>query len=288
MVSKRIIPAPSSIRRSKRLATKQAVSYEVEQEFQKEEVVKEEYEVDFEYNDDESNNTNGDDNGFDETKFDENDLDDDDHFPEEVVEEEENDLDDDGHFPEEEVEEEEIEATEQLGQDLSKIPPVLASMNLPATMYAPGTLWLDLLLEVCSARETTKEAIRQFSARKVILFLFLFLQHTPNIPCSIAEKTFPHSEVDVTAFINDTERETWHTHCPRMNGHWEDYCSELIEILGNDIDITTLTKPSGPLGAVLHMQWNYPTWSTRKTNIKFGHVMVHFIYIRLPFIEILI
>lgn len=43
-----------------------------------------------------------------------------------------------------------------------------------------------------------------------------------------------------------------------MDTAWDKYLEGLAEILGEeggDFDITTLSKPSGPLGAILHMQW---------------------------------
>lgn len=42
-----------------------------------------------------------------------------------------------------------------------------------------------------------------------------------------------------------------------MDRLWEGYLEGLADILGRDsnFDITTLSKPSGPLGAALYMQW---------------------------------
>lgn len=42
-----------------------------------------------------------------------------------------------------------------------------------------------------------------------------------------------------------------------MDMAWERYLERLADILGedSDFDISTLSKPSGPFGAVLHMQW---------------------------------
>lgn len=74
---------------------------------------------------------------------------------------------------------------------------------------------------------------------------------------SVSGKEFPQSAVDVTAFIDDVDRGSWHSHCARMDEYGDEYCAQLTEILvlGSDFDMSTLSKPSGPFGAVLYIQW---------------------------------
>ncbi|KAF3067895.1 hypothetical protein CFAM422_008564 [Trichoderma lentiforme] len=69
-------------------------------------------------------------------------------------------------------------------------------------------------------------------------------------------------------------RTSWHTHCTSMDALWDEYVDDIRPIVEDLYDTTTLAKPSGPLGAVLHIQWHYPTFATKKTNRRFGHVLV--------------
>lgn len=81
-----------------------------------------------------------------------------------------------------------------------------------------------------------------------------------------------------------------------MDTAWDKYLEGLAEILGEEggnFDITAMSKPAGPMGAVLHMQWfvcqmsnvnvkldiltlyrHYPTWYNAGWGFHFTHVMV--------------
>ncbi|KAK4060024.1 uncharacterized protein Triagg1_10925 [Trichoderma aggressivum f. europaeum] len=58
-----------------------------------------------------------------------------------------------------------------------------------------------------------------------------------------------------------------------MDALWDEYVDDIRPIVEDLYDTTTLAKPSGPLGAVLHIQWHYPTFATKKTNRRFRHVL---------------
>lgn len=60
-----------------------------------------------------------------------------------------------------------------------------------------------------------------------------------------------------------------------MDNIWHDFTTSLADILGShDSDLSTLAKPSGPLGAALHMQWHYPTNTKRRFHgFELRHVL---------------
>ncbi|KAH0492196.1 hypothetical protein TgHK011_007158 [Trichoderma gracile] len=75
------------------------------------------------------------------------------------------------------------------------------------------------------------------------------------------------TKMDPVAFVEDVDRPSWHTHCDDMDTLWNQFISDIRPLVGDDYDLSTLVKPSGAIGAVLHIQWRYPTFSTKKTNI---------------------
>ncbi|KAL6871588.1 hypothetical protein HDV57DRAFT_316918 [Trichoderma longibrachiatum] len=79
--------------------------------------------------------------------------------------------------------------------------------------------------------------------------------------------------MDPVAFVDDTDRSNWHTHCDDMDSLWNQYLQDIRPLVGDDYDPATLAKPSGAKGAILHIQWHYPTFVTKKTNHRFGHVL---------------
>ncbi|KAM6479858.1 hypothetical protein HDV62DRAFT_399353 [Trichoderma sp. SZMC 28011] len=130
-------------------------------------------------------------------------------------------------------------------------------MNLPSDIFErPDVDWLDTLLEVSSASTFMKLAIKKFAIR-------------------LGKRVYPQSLVDVTDYRSDTGRIWWHSHCQKMDAAWEGYLEGLSDILGEDsgFDISTLSKPSGPIGAALYMQWHFPTWTTAGSEFNFCHVM---------------
>ncbi|KAL7963672.1 hypothetical protein V8C34DRAFT_319377 [Trichoderma compactum] len=86
---------------------------------------------------------------------------------------------------------------------------------------------------------------------------------------------FPEAAIDIVAWHNDKSRQSWHTHCQKMDDIWDDYRASLADILGDDsdFDLSTMAKPSGPLGAVLHMQWHYPVNTATRVGHQHRHVM---------------
>ncbi|KAL6828117.1 hypothetical protein V8C40DRAFT_286235 [Trichoderma camerunense] len=134
---------------------------------------------------------------------------------------------------------------------------VLPEMNLPSDIFeCPDVNWLDTLLEVSSASTFLKLAIKKFAIR-------------------LGKRVYPQSLVDVTDYRSDTGRIWWHSHCQKMDAAWEGYLEGLSDILGEDsgFDISTLSKPSGLIGAALYMQWHFPTWTTAGSEFNFCHVM---------------
>ncbi|KAL7942811.1 hypothetical protein V8C42DRAFT_140318 [Trichoderma barbatum] len=80
--------------------------------------------------------------------------------------------------------------------------------------------------------------------------------------------------MDPTAFQDDPDRPNWHTHCPKMDSHWQPYLEDVQGILGESYCYSTMAKLSGPFGAAMHIPWHYPTWTTIKTDIDFVHVLI--------------
>lgn len=97
------------------------------------------------------------------------------------------------------------------------------------------------------ASDETKEAILDFSKRYVLL---------NKVTCStlisvirIQKMIFPESSTNVVQWHQDKDRQSWHTHCAKMDDIWEDYLTNFTKILGykSDFDLSTLAKPTGPL-----------------------------------------
>ncbi|RYP93374.1 hypothetical protein DL770_000563 [Monosporascus sp. CRB-9-2] len=63
----------------------------------------------------------------------------------------------------------------------------------------------------------------------------------------------------------------WADHDPRLTQIWDSFVSTVERLSDQDVDRRLLVKPSGPLNAVLTMQWHYPTFRTDK--VMYGHVI---------------
>ncbi|KAL6820008.1 hypothetical protein V8C40DRAFT_276504 [Trichoderma camerunense] len=163
-----------------------------------------------------------------------------------------------GSEEEMEAEEVDVEGNTSRQDRIERRRKILRQMDLPDNIFEQVFVdWLDILLAASEASMGMQVKIREFAAR-------------------LRDRENPKSLVDVTDFRNDTGRVWWHSHCLEMDTAWDKYLEGLAEILGEeggDFDITTLSKPSGPLGAILHMQWHYPTWTTAKSIFHFAHVM---------------
>ncbi|PTB66336.1 hypothetical protein BBK36DRAFT_1141192 [Trichoderma citrinoviride] len=125
--------------------------------------------------------------------------------------------------------------------------------ELPADLFTADHHWLSVLLSKADISMTIKAAIEEF-------------QH------SIQAQVFPQSSIDVMAFSKDEKRQSWHSHCPTIDQLWDQYL-EAIKACDDKLDTSFMCKPSGPYGAVLYTQWHYPTFNTKKSHLKFGHVL---------------
>lgn len=72
-------------------------------------------------------------------------------------------------------------------------------------------------------------------------------------------------------YLNRYGRESWSTHDVRIDHEWDAYASEIHGLAEGAITVGSLSKPSGPLKAVLTCNWHYPTWSSKSP--LWGHVM---------------
>ncbi|KAL7929743.1 hypothetical protein V8C35DRAFT_284080 [Trichoderma chlorosporum] len=70
----------------------------------------------------------------------------------------------------------------------------------------------------------------------------------------IRSREWPKSNVNPTAFIDDPRR-------------------DIQPLVGDSYNMNSMAKPSGPFGAILYIQWHYPTWRTNKKDINFRHVL---------------
>ncbi|KAL7907775.1 hypothetical protein GGI35DRAFT_67149 [Trichoderma velutinum] len=96
------------------------------------------------------------------------------------------------------------------------------------------TDWIKVFLTLaCAAIETKAD---------IVLF-----------PAEIQKRTYPTSLIDSIAFQEDVHRSNWHTHCPKMDNHRQEYIADLQRIIG-EYHYNSMAKPSGPLGAVMHVQ----------------------------------
>lgn len=81
------------------------------------------------------------------------------------------------------------------------------------------------------------------------------MYHTNNN--SIKQATYPTSTIDPLAFMSDTDRTTWHSHCTEVDVIWEVYLTEVKQVLVKTptYNIASMAKPSGALGSILYCQW---------------------------------
>ncbi|KAL6836309.1 hypothetical protein J3E69DRAFT_321121 [Trichoderma sp. SZMC 28015] len=134
----------------------------------------------------------------------------------------------------------------------------------PIYLTQKPILWLGILLDVSMASDETKEAILDFSKRYV--FLDKVICSKLIIIIRIQNMVFPESMIDVVQWHQDKDRQSWHTHCAKMD-----------DILGDnsDFDLSTLAKPTGLFGAALHLQWHYPVDAKRQDGLQHRHVAVY-------------
>ncbi|KAL7926005.1 hypothetical protein ACQKWADRAFT_309614 [Trichoderma austrokoningii] len=129
----------------------------------------------------------------------------------------------------------------------------LKNMNLPPKLFeSSNTDWLEIILNVSQATPETKEDIRKFTQR-------------------LQENKFQESIINVLDWCKDKTRNNWHNQCSKMTTLWEEYRAKIVDNIEDDT--TLMLKPSGAFGAIMHIQWHYPTMSTAESNKKFGHVL---------------
>ncbi|KAF5241901.1 hypothetical protein FAUST_3595 [Fusarium austroamericanum] len=81
----------------------------------------------------------------------------------------------------------------------------------------------------------------------------------------------PHESLEpVDAFIADSSRTDWHTHCPDMAKTWKGFCEEISSV-SDKVAINRMAAPSGPMKARATFLWHYPTDTS--PNQVFSHVM---------------
>ncbi|KAJ4122699.1 hypothetical protein NW768_010138 [Fusarium equiseti] len=86
-----------------------------------------------------------------------------------------------------------------------------------------------------------------------------------------APRKAPHeSLVPVDAFINDSDRTDWHTHCLDMDKSWKEFCGK-VSAISDKVTINRMAKPSGPMKARASFLWHYPT--NTSPNQVFSHVL---------------
>ncbi|SPJ75397.1 uncharacterized protein FTOL_05128 [Fusarium torulosum] len=127
---------------------------------------------------------------------------------------------------------------------------LLAYMGLPAT---DKISWASLFLDLCEPGD-------------YILPLRRFLSD-----CKLRSSYRGESSEQVDAFLNRRDRDTWATHDAQIDTEWDRFAAEIVDLSQNNIVLASLSKPSGPLNAVLTMNWHFPTWSTQAP--FWSHVM---------------
>lgn len=71
---------------------------------------------------------------------------------------------------------------------------------------------------------------------------------------SIRMRKFPQSLIDITAFRDDINRQSWHSHDATIDVLWDKYLA-YVKRCNNQLNTAVMVKPSGPSGAVLYTQW---------------------------------
>ncbi|KAL2671190.1 hypothetical protein Neosp_013766 [[Neocosmospora] mangrovei] len=79
------------------------------------------------------------------------------------------------------------------------------------------------------------------------------------------------SLVPVDAFVADSGRTDWHTHCPETMELWKNFCEKVNLVSNGQVVTNRMAAPSGPINGRVAMLWHYPTDTS--PNQVFSHVM---------------
>jgi hypothetical protein len=113
--------------------------------------------------------------------------------------------------------------------------------------------WLSILLSMSTTSDALKDEIYEFITN---------LDH----------QVFDEAINDIDGFLSRTGG-GWDTHDPAIDTLWDDLLTRVKGLMGETFPVAQMVKPSGPLKAICHIQWHYPTFATR--NPDYGHVMDH-------------
>lgn len=86
----------------------------------------------------------------------------------------------------------------------------------------------------------------------------------------LEDRVYDEALVDINRFQTLTD-DTWDTHDPAIDILWNQLVAQVQDIMGQSFPIKHMVKPSGPMKAICHILWHYPTFCTNKED--YGHVM---------------
>lgn len=118
----------------------------------------------------------------------------------------------------------------------------------------PGS-WEDLFLQLFKPtvhNNGCKEQLKDFSIR-----------------CK--EETRGKSLVHMDDFLTQPAGEEWDTHDKEIDSEWASLVNDVVKLSEGVVNHKKMSKPSGPLNAVLACVWHYPTYATDKAD--WGHTM---------------
>lgn len=86
----------------------------------------------------------------------------------------------------------------------------------------------------------------------------------------LEDRVYSEALVDISRFRTLTGN-SWDTHDPAIDILWNQLVAQVQDIMGPSFPIKHMVKPSGPMKAICHILWHYPTFITDKED--YGHVM---------------
>ncbi|KAM0241214.1 hypothetical protein ACHAPO_002017 [Fusarium lateritium] len=142
---------------------------------------------------------------------------------------------------------------DEMEEDEDEKQGVAAYLNIP---HGQSTTWSEIVLSRCVGLPEW-EYLEPLSD---------FLEQ-----CRLNQLWRPTSLNPIRDFVYASGN--WASHDREIDRAWEKFSNRIVELSGGKIDIRTLSKPSGPFGAVLTTQWHYPTWTTSRP--MYGMTMDH-------------
>ncbi|KAK3382004.1 hypothetical protein B0H63DRAFT_524683 [Podospora didyma] len=86
----------------------------------------------------------------------------------------------------------------------------------------------------------------------------------------LEKQAYGEALVDVSRFKTLTDN-VWDTHDPVIDILWNQLVAQAQDIMGSSFPIKHMVKPSGPMKAIYHILWHYPTFCIDKED--YGNVM---------------